>query len=88
MIDDLIEKYSNKGIEEKFEQFRQIQRETITLQNEDGTLKAGDIVEFMGGYNNDIHFRSKILGFDGYGNVYVLWDCYWLAIDLWKRRIK
>lgn len=48
--------------------------------NEALNLKTGDIIEFLGGYNNDILYTTEILGFDKDGDIYVLWDCYWFPI--------
>lgn len=42
-------------------------------------LKINDVISFWGGYNNDIRYTSKILGFSEDG-IYVLWDCYWFQI--------
>lgn len=43
-------------------------------------FKIGNIIEFFGGMNNDIRYRSEILGFDTDNDIYVLWDCYWFPI--------
>lgn len=51
-------------------------------ENKDLGLKTGDVIEFWGGYDNDIRFRSTIHGFDEKGKAYVNWDCYWFPVDL------
>lgn len=52
-------------------------------------FKIGDKIQFIGGYNNDMIFISEILGFSIEGEIYVLWDCYWLPIkDNEERKIK
>lgn len=51
-----------------------------------GDFKAGDIIEFWGGYNNDLRYRSKIFGFNKEGGIYVIWDCYWFPIKDDKAR--
>ena len=45
-------------------------------------LKKGDRIEFWGGYDNNIRYRSTILGFNNEGRAYVNWDCYWFPVDL------
>ena len=51
--------------------------------------KIGQIIEFYGGFNDDILYRSEILGFDNENNIFVLWDCYWFPIkDNKIRQIK
>ena len=89
---DLISKYNDTIIydgvtlRENFEAFKQTVK-GFTNSNENLNLKTGDTIGFMGGFNNDIEFTSEILGFDIEGNAFVLWDCYWFAIDLSKRLI-
>lgn len=52
-------------------------------------FKLGDVIEFYGGFNNHILYRSKIIGFDVDGGIYVSWDCYWVPIyDDDRRKIK
>lgn len=53
-----------------------------TDENKELGLKTGDIIEFWGGHNNDIRYRSRILGFDTDGKAFMNWDCFWFAIDL------
>ena len=50
-------------------------------ENKEFGLKKGDIIEFWGGYNNDIRFKSTIHGFDENGKAYINWDCYWFPVD-------
>lgn len=52
-------------------------------------FKVGDMVEFISGYNMDILYTTKIVGFDLSGFIYILWDCYWFPIkDIEYRKIK
>jgi hypothetical protein len=54
-----------------------------------GPYKKGDVIEFWGGYNDDIRFRAKITGFNKDGDIYLEWDSYWFPIrDEKKRGIK
>lgn len=49
----------------------------------------GDIIEFYGGTNSDIRYRSEILGFTTENKIFVLWDCFWFPIeDSEERKIK
>lgn len=51
-------------------------------------FKVGEIIQFFGGYNDDILYETEIIGFDE-EKIYVLWDCYWFSIaDDEKRKIK
>lgn len=51
-----------------------------------GDFKAGDVIEFWAGYNDDIRYQTEIFGFDKEGNIYVVWDCYWSPIRNDKTR--
>lgn len=64
--------------------------EKLQLRKEHPRYKVGQIIEFNGGYDNDIRMKSRITGFDDEGwNIYVLWDCYWYSIkDEERRNIK
>ena len=69
----------------KIEAFKQ--RDYITQAH--NKFKVGQIIEFWGGYNNDIRYRAEIFAFDKDGEIYVLWDCFWFPIkDETKRDIK
>lgn len=48
--------------------------------NDNNDFKRGDIIEFWGGYNGDIKFKSIVTGGKETGEIYVLWDCHWLHI--------
>lgn len=58
--------------------------------NEALGFRVGDEITFLGGYNDDILYRSKIIGFDGDGEAFMQWDCYWFPIklDSEKRQVK
>jgi len=64
--------------------------EKMKLTSNHSKFKIGDVIQFYGGYNNNILFQSKITGFDKNGGIYVLWDCYWFPINMAdvKRKIK
>lgn len=49
-------------------------------------LKSGDVVKFISGYNSDLKYITKILGFDADGKAFMLWDCYWFPVDLVERK--
>jgi len=46
-----------------------------------GEFSVGDEISFMGGFHADIHYKSKIIGIDTNGWLYLIWDCYWFPID-------
>ena len=50
------------------------------LQKTNGKFSAGDIIEFWAGYNNDIRYRTEIIGVIG-DDLYLSWDCYWFPIQ-------
>ena len=60
----------------------------LNLSSEHPKFKVGNIITFYAGYNKDILYKSKIIGFDK-NDIYVLWDCYWSPIqDDVNRKIK
>lgn len=59
---------------------------TVVDTNEELGLSKGDVILFKNGFG--IEMISEILGFDEIGKAYMLWDCYWFAIDLKERLIK
>jgi len=80
-------------IRNKSECFRQAALSLAGLQDRSSTvtrgaiIKRGDVLEFYGGYNNDIRFRAEVAGVIG-EDVYLIWDCYWSPIkDDNKRKI-
>jgi len=61
----------------------------LNLLSEHPKFKKGQTIEFWGGYDGDIRYRSTITGFDKDFNIYLLWDCFWFPIkDNKEREIK
>ena len=56
----------------------------VSDTNTEFNLKAGDKIQFYSGYNDDILYISQIIGFDKYGDAYIIWDCYWYTLKLKK----
>jgi hypothetical protein len=58
--------------------------------NEEFQLKTGDIIAIRSGYDGDIAYTVKIIGFSSDIDrfAYLDWDCYWFGIDLHKRLLK
>lgn len=87
---NLLDKYAkfNDEYRAKFDQYKQ-KINGFTEEGPDG-LKAGDVIEFNGGYNNDIRYTTEVLGFDKDGDIYLLWDSFWYPIkpNDYKRNIK
>lgn len=78
---DLIEKYEhNENIQTGIAR--------MVKQRKHPKFKIGDEIEFLGGFHGDILYKSKIVGFNDDGGIYVIWDCYWLPIyDTKERKI-
>ena len=84
-MENLIEQYRHDNITKKDIE-KWIANKTVEPISND-KFKVGQVIEFNGGYNNDIRFKSEITYVDG-PDIYVLWDCYWAPIqDETKRRI-
>jgi len=79
---DLIEVYeSNENILEGIGK--------LGLRKTHDKFEIGQIITFYAGYNGDILYKSRITGFGEFGEIYVLWDCYWSPIrDEEKRKIE
>jgi len=84
---NLIEKYQHSDIKEQFEGFKQ-RVKGFTDINENLGLKTGDIIKFVGGYDSYMEFTSEVMGFNEDGRAFVLWDCFWLDINLPERKFK
>lgn len=85
---NLMNKYKLKGWEQEFrDKFAAWRKDRFVGDaNSKHDLKTGDQILFLNGY--DIPMISEILGFDEEGKAYMLWDCYWFAVDLDSRLIK
>jgi hypothetical protein len=78
---NLIEKYDGR-FDEKIEAMN------LSTKYMSAKFRVGDIIQFLGGYNGDILYTSRITGFDDDGGIYLVWDCYWFPIrDEEKRHI-
>lgn len=87
---DLIKEHKDHGYKDLFQTFKSKNKGYVKFSdyNADLNLKTGDVVVFVGGHDSNVEFRSEILGFNDAGYAYVLWDCYWMAIDLKSRLVK
>lgn len=56
-----------------------------TLENKNPDFKVGQIITFYGGYNGDILYKTKIIGFID-NDIYLYWDCYWFPIQNNEKR--
>ena len=81
---NLLDKYRESGNDilyrEKFDKFKH-KIEGFKETHDELDLKIGDIIEFNGGYNNDIRYTTEILGFDSDNDIYLLWESYWYPIQ-------
>lgn len=77
---DLITEYSNnKILNIDIEKFAE------TLDNKNPDFEVGQIITFYGGYNSDILYKTKIIGFIR-KDIYLYWDCYWFPIQNNEKR--
>lgn len=81
---NLLDKGHEKTYHDKVEKFK---AENPEILNEGDGFKAGDIVCFISGYNDDIIYTTKVFGISE-GKVYVYWDCYWFGVDIKRRDVK
>ena len=79
---NLLEKYDEDRQKKYTEAFEQYKSKLTSFKESHKYLNVGDTIEFISGYNLDIIYTTKILGFDSEDNIYVLWDCYWSPIRL------
>ncbi len=86
---NLLDKYKESGedieFKQKFEKYKEKLKGFKTVSEKTG-LKAGDIIEFIAGYNMDIKYTTEILGFDEDEDIYLLQDCYQSPIRMEDRR--
>ncbi len=73
---DLIKKTQGHTKEEALKWMKD---KDIDLKTTD-EITIGSIIEFTGGYHNDIRYKSEVIGIDLEGNLYLMWDCYWFSI--------
>lgn len=84
---DLLSKYRDSGMETEIrEKFSEFKHKIKGFAETDGTLSVGDVIEFFGGFNNDIRYSTEIIGFSHEGEIYLLWDCYWYPIKNEEKR--
>ena len=85
---DLLERYGEDRILiKRIAEFVDANSKDLADSCQQHSLKKGDIVEFNGGYDNDIRYTSKIFAVDKRdGDMYVIWDCYWFPIRNEKSR--
>ena len=80
---NLLDKYRESGNDilyrEKFDKFKW-KIDGFKETHDELDLKIGDIIEFNGGYNDNIRYTTEILGFDSDNDIYLLWESYWYPI--------
>lgn len=76
----------NTEYREAFLMLKEKSRTLITDINEAHGLRTGDRILFYNGYG--VEMITEILGFEEDGKAFLLWDCYWFAIDLHTRLIR
>jgi len=82
---DLTKKDNYEALKAKCAEFAE--KHNLKLSNEN--LKAGDKIQFMTGYNDDILACAEIFGFDEENKIYLVWDCFWFGTkNEEKRKIK
>jgi len=84
-MEDLLERYN--GDSELFDKV--IQYCLNNLIDTHPKYKVGQTISFMGGYDDDINYVTKIIGFNEDGDIFLFWDCYWFPVrDEKIRKIK
>lgn len=78
---DLTKKENYESLKEKCKEFA----EKHKLEISNGKFKAGDLIKFMTGENDDILACAEILGFEE-NKIYLIWDCFWFGIEDDQRR--
>ncbi len=86
---NLLEEDKDSDYEEQFKKWKDERKERLgfTDENKEYNLHTGDKVKILAGYNDDIEYTTKILGFDSDGHAYLFWDSYWVNIDPSKRKL-
>lgn len=80
---NLLDKYSENNMDLEYKtKFEEYKSKIKGFTETSGEFKAGDVVEFTGGYADDIRYTTKILGFNADGEAYMLWDSFWAPIKL------
>jgi len=78
---DLVKKYAESGNDEEYRaKFEEYKPKIKGFTDKSGDYNIGDIIEITAGYNDDIRYTVEILGFDGDGEIYLLWDSFWAPI--------
>ena len=78
---DLVKKYAEGGRDEEYRaKFEEYKPKIKGFTESSGDFNIGDIIEITAGYNSDIRYTVEILGFDGDGDIYLLWDSFWAPI--------
>ncbi len=80
-VDDLIP--SMVGTRDEKDALEYADKKLITTHPK---YRVGQVIEFWGGYDNDIRYSTKIIGFDRDGEIYLFWDAYWFPIKDEPRR--
>lgn len=83
---DLVQKYAENGWDEEFKQkFDEYKHKIRGFKeaNEEWGLKAGDTIEFIAGYNDDIWYTAEVQGFvEDTDEAFIVWDSWWFPIRL------
>lgn len=83
---NLLTKPNFESLLPQVEDFIENHKSELTFEHQD--YKVGQEVTFLGGYNKDIIYTSKIFAFcKETGKAYVYWDCYWFSIELKERQV-
>lgn len=78
---DLVKEYDESGRDEEYRaKFEEYKTKIKGFTETNGDYSIGDIIEITAGYNDDIRYTVEILGFDGDGDIYLLWDSFWAPI--------
>lgn len=82
---NLIERYKGTATEAQAVEYAS---DRLNFSSDTLNLRAGDTVSFVGGHDLEFLYTTKVIGVDSNDNVYVLWDCYWLPLNVTQRKLK
>lgn len=74
---DLVSKYDERDMNQTL---AYKEKNSLLNVHPSNGLKENEIIHIISGYNSDMIYRVKILGFDTDGNIYLFWDCWWFPV--------
>lgn len=89
---NLLEKYSDSlydDVKSRMNDWLEQKKDEHKASSDKHDFKVGDTVVIISGYDNNIHYTTKIIAINKYtDHLYLYWDCYWVDIDIERRRVR